>query len=288
VKVLIIGRTGQLARELLKRAPTNIETVALNRESLDLGDQCAIAQRVRESNANVVVNAAAYTAVDLAESEPSQAYAINDVAVGAMAQACGERGIRFVHVSTDFVFDGSAGRPYRNDDAPNPLNVYGSSKLAGERRIAAVPSLDWRIVRTAWVYSVTGKNFVLTMLRLFRERDVVRVVADQVGTPTSASSLADCVWRATLNNGEFGILHFTDAGVASWYDFAVAIYEEARAIGLIDKPAQIVPITSDEYPTAARRPSYSVLYTRDALKRLAIEPVHWRTRLREVLQEIKA
>jgi dTDP-4-dehydrorhamnose reductase len=288
VKVLIVGKTGQLACELLKNAPLETTVVALDRASLDLSDSIAIARVIRGSGAEVVVNAAAYTAVDLAESESSRAYAINDIAVGAMAQACAEVSARFVHVSTDFVFDGTAGKPYRPDSATNPLSVYGASKLAGEQRVAATSDLDWRIIRTAWVYSAAGKNFVLTMLRLFRERDVVRVVADQVGTPTSAPSLANCVWRAATDKGDSSILHFTDAGVASWYDFAVAIYEEARTIDLVTKPVQVVPIPSDEYPTAARRPAFSVLDTRDTLRRLGIVPVHWRIMLREVLQELKA
>jgi dTDP-4-dehydrorhamnose reductase len=288
VRALIVGKTGQLARELLKSVPSGVEASALDRASLDLTDPVAISRTVRASGAEIVINAAAYTAVDLAESESSRAYAINDIAVGAMAQACAEVGARFVHVSTDFVFDGAAGKPYLADDVTNPLSVYGASKLAGEQRVAATPNLDWRIIRTAWVYSAAGKNFVLTMLRLFHEWDVVRVVADQIGTPTSAASLAACVWRAATDIGKSSILHFTDAGVASWYDFAVAIYEEAGALGLVTKPVDIVPIASDEYPTAARRPAFSVLDTRDTLRRLEIEPVHWRIKLREVLKEIKA
>jgi dTDP-4-dehydrorhamnose reductase len=288
VRVLIVGKAGQLARELLGTPPPNIEIVAFDRASLDLADLGAIARSIRDTGPDVVINAAAYTAVDSAETETSRAYLLNDAAVGAMAEACAQRGVRLIHVSTDFVFDGSAGRPYRNDDAPNPLNVYGASKLAGERRIAALAQLDWRIIRTAWVYSSSGKNFVLTMLRLFRERDVVNVVTDQVGAPTSATSLAHCVWRAALDRGESGIFHFTDAGVASWYDFAVAIYEEAMALGLLAKRVQILPIGSDQYPTAARRPAFSVLDTRETLRRFDVKPVHWRTNLRAVLQELKA
>jgi dTDP-4-dehydrorhamnose reductase len=286
VRVLLIGKTGQLARELLKAAPSDTELTALDRSALDLSDHAAVFRAVHDSHADVVLNAAAYTSVDLAESEPERAYAINDVAVGAMANACSERGARFIHVSTDFVFDGAAGRPYRVDDPAHPLNIYGASKLAGEQRIATTPNLDWRIVRTGWVYSAAGKNFVLTMLKLMRERGRVQVVTDQIGTPTSAGSLADCVWRAALDDAKSGVLHFTDAGVASWYDFALAIYEEARALTIIRNDAQIVPINTTQYPTPARRPAFSVLDKSGTYARLGIEPVHWRVRLREVLQEL--
>jgi dTDP-4-dehydrorhamnose reductase len=286
VKVLVIGKTGQLALELFNTAPSKVEVQALDRASLDISDSATVSRTIAQNGATVVLNAAAYTAVDSGESDAQSAYAVNDTAVGAMATACSDLKIRFIHVSTDFVFDGATSRPYRTEDAPNPVNVYGASKLAGERRIASTPNLDWRIVRTAWVYSATGKNFLLTMLRLFRERDEVRVVSDQVGTPTSARSLAECVWKAAQDDGPSGIVHFTDAGVASWYDFAVAIYEEARALKLIEKHVRIVPIRTEEYPTPARRPAYSVLDKSETYARFGVTPVHWRVRLREVMQEL--
>jgi dTDP-4-dehydrorhamnose reductase len=284
--VLIVGKSGQLAHELLRAPPSIVNAAALDRAALEVSDPNAIRRSIQACDADVVINAAAYTSVDLAESETERAFAINDVAVGAMAGACSDRGIRFVHISTDFVFDGAAGRPYRTDATPHPLNVYGASKLAGERRIAATPGLHWRILRTAWVYSASGTNFLLTMLRLFRERESVQIVTDQISTPTSARSLADCVWRVAMGDGPSSILHFTDAGVASWYDFAVAIYEEARAIGVLKSNVDIVPIRTDQYPTPARRPSYSVLDKSETYSRLGIQPVHWRIRLREVLQEL--
>lgn len=287
MKVLVIGRTGQLARELLKSAPASIEVVSLARSELDLANPAAIDDCINRNTPNVVLNAAAYTAVDKAESERDLAHAINDAAVGAIAEACKEQGAKFVHVSTDFVFDGRASRPYRVDDIPNPLNVYGASKLAGERRIAAIANLDWCIVRTAWVYSSAGRNFVLTMLKMFRERTHVRVVADQVGTPTSARSLASCIWRVVLTECQ-GLMNFTDAGVASWYDFAVAIYEEARELRLIEQAVDIEPIATEQYPTRARRPSYSVLDKSESWQKLSIAPTHWRVELREVLKELKA
>lgn len=286
MKALIVGATGQLARALLRVPPQDVQAVALSRAEYDLADSPALARHLDAQAPTVLINATAYTAVDQAELDRQGAFAANAEAVAAMAEACEQRSIKLVHVSTDFVFDGGAGRPYRPADVTNPLSVYGLSKLEGERRIAARPGLDWRVIRTAWVYSATGRNFALTMLRLFRERAVVKVVADQVGAPTSADSLAACVWAAALTGGESGILHFTDAGVASWYDFAVAIYEEARALGLIQQEVVIMPIATEQYPTPARRPSYSVLDSRATLEQLGLQPVHWRTNLRRVLKEL--
>jgi len=288
MKVLVTGAAGQLGRALARDIPDGVQVVALARAELDLLHSAAIADCLQSVRPAVLINAAAYTAVDQAEAEPERAHAVNAEAVGLLATACEEQRIRFVHVSTDFVFDGASGRPYRPTDHAAPLSVYGASKLEGEQRIASHGSLDWCVVRTAWVYASTGRNFLLTMLRLFNERDVVRVVADQVGSPTSAGSLAHCVWRIATSDAAHGILHFTDAGVASWYDFAVAIYEEARGLGLISKPVHIQPIRTTDYPTPARRPSYSVLDVSATSALLGLQPAHWRARLREVLQELRS
>ena len=288
MKALILGANGQLGRALLRTAPVGVDTVALDRTQMDITKADALAELVRMTGPSVVINASAYTAVDLAEAEPQKAFAVNADAVGSLAQACAAARIRLVHVSTDFVFDGASGRPYRPDDVTNPLGVYGASKLAGERQIAAHAELDWCVVRTAWVYASSGRNFVLTMLRLFKERPVVRVVADQIGAPTSALSLAGCVWAAATSGKLRGIAHFTDAGVASWYDFAVAIYEEAKQLGLLTATVDVQPIQTKDYPTPARRPSYSVLDVTATSAALGLTPVHWRTNLRKVLQELQA
>jgi dTDP-4-dehydrorhamnose reductase len=287
VKVLLTGSSGQLGQALLASVPADVEIVAPQRKALDLSDAASIAKVLTAERPDVLINAGAYTAVDKAESEPEQAFTVNAAAPGVMARWCGQSGSRLVHVSTDFVFDGRQSTPYRPQDPTQPLNVYGASKLKGEREIMAVKDLDWRIIRTAWVYAARGRNFMLTMLRLFEERPVVNVVSDQIGTPTSAASLAQCVWRAVVDQGGPGVLHYTDAGTASWYDFAVAIYEEARALGLVSKDVDIVPIGSEQYPTPARRPSYSVLDKRDTLARLQLPVLHWRAALRKVLLEIK-
>lgn len=286
MNALILGANGQLGRALLASVPAGTQAVALGRSELDLAKPSDLQRSLDRIRPEVLINAAAYTAVDQAETDHQQAHVVNAEAVQSIAQACAQRGIRLVHLSTDFVFDGCLARPYRPDDPVNPLSVYGASKLDGERRIAAQAGLHWLTIRTAWVYSATGRNFVLTMLRLIKERPQVRVVADQVGTPTSAASLAACVWAAAGSRDVFGILHFTDAGVASWYDFAVAIYEEARALELIARDVAIMPIATEQYPTPARRPAYSVLDSRATRELLGLQPVHWRTNLRTVLKEL--
>jgi dTDP-4-dehydrorhamnose reductase len=287
VKAVITGAAGQLGRALARSVPSDVEASCMERTDLDVTNDGAVAALLDSLCPNVLLNAAAYTAVDRAESDPARAFEINAQAVASLAKRCAERNIKLVHVSTDFVFDGSLGRPYRPDDATHPLNVYGQSKLLGEQHIRAQPGLDWRIVRTSWVYAAEGRNFVLTMLKLLKERSVVRVVADQIGTPTSAASLAGCVWRAAHDSGASAVLHFSDAGVASWYDFAMAIYEEARAAGLLRRDVQILPIGADEYPTPATRPSYGVLEKRATLERLQVEPIHWRAALRSVVRQVR-
>lgn len=284
MKVLVLGAAGQVGRSLMAKVPADIELLCFDRAGLDIADEVAVRGRVEALRPDAVINAAAYTAVDKAESDREQAYAINAHSVGYLAKACADLGAKLVHISTDFVFDGIAGRPYEPADVTAPVNAYGASKLAGEKAIMTTVGLRWLILRSAWIYSGHGHNFLLTMLRLFRERSQVNVVADQVGTPTSSVTLATCLWKAAADAGPSAILHFTDAGVASWYDFAVAIYEESSSLGLLSKRVEVVPISSEQYPTAAKRPSYSVLDKQQTWKRFALQPVHWREALREVLR----
>jgi dTDP-4-dehydrorhamnose reductase len=283
MKVLITGANGQLGSALVESAPNDVDVVAITRLEVDLADAGAITTFVMRLRPDVVLNAGAYTAVDQAEAEKDLAYTINGAAPAAFANACHAIAARLIHVSTDYVFDGRSSRPYRPDDAVNPLNVYGASKLEGELKIAQCTGLDWAIVRTAWVYSAHGKNFVRTMLRLFGERDRVGVVSDQIGSPTSAASLARCIWSIAARSEVKGVLHYTDAGVASWYDFAVAIYEEAKALRLVSRELEIAPITTAEYKTPAARPLYTVLDKSATTAALGIKLVHWRAELREVL-----
>ena len=286
MKVLITGAGGQVASALLKLKPAAIEALALSRRELDIGDREAVSRIIGEARPGVVINAAAYTAVDKAESEPELARRANGEGPGHLAEAARINGARLLHVSTDFVFDGSQSRPYAPDSAVRPLGIYGESKLEGEHRVQAALGGKALILRTAWVYAAGGHNFVRTMLRLMAERGQVRVVADQVGTPTWATSLAQALWAAVGTPDLGGIHHWTDAGVASWYDFAVAIAEEAHAAGLLKQPAMVESITTADYPTPARRPAYSVLDRSSTERILGLKPEHWRVNLRKMLREL--
>jgi len=286
MKVLLTGAGGQLGQALQHCAPAGVEIVPLGHAALDIGDAEAVMARVAAEAPALIVNAAAYTAVDKAESDQAEAYRINAEGPGHLAVAAKAHGARFVHVSTDFVFDGVSGVPYRPDQPTAPLGAYGASKLAGEQAVqAALP--EALIVRTAWVYGVTGHNFVRTMLRLMAERDEVRVVADQIGSPTFAGGLAEALWALDAA-GATGLHHWTDSGAASWYDFAVAIQEEALAIGLLGRTVPILPIATSDYPTPAKRPHYSVLDKRSAVAAVGAPAPHWRANLRSMLGVIKA
>lgn len=282
-KALITGVSGQVGKALLAVAPEGWTCVGLDRTALDLTDADAIARVVAAEQPDLVLNPAAYTAVDKAESEPELAYAVNAAAPAAFAKGLAATGGRLLQVSTDFVFDGKNGSAYRVDDTRNPQSVYGRSKAAGED----VPWNNTIVVRTSWVYAAGGANFVRTMLRLMRERDELRVVADQIGCPTWATGLARTLWGLALA-GQPGVYHHRDAGVASWYDFAVAIAEEAQALGLLAKIPRITPIATADYPTPAQRPAFSVLDVRETRALLGDEMVHWRQNLRVMLEEEKA
>ena len=283
MKVLVAGAGGQVGQALLATAPSQWDVTGLTRADCDLADGPALEQLILAAAPDLLVNAAAYTAVDRAETERDLAFAVNRDAVGIMASALRQKGGRLVHISTDFVFDGRKSSPYLPGDHCRPLSVYGRSKHAGE--IAA--GSDAIICRTGWVYSAGRSNFVRTMLRLMRERDQVRVVDDQIGTPTHAHGLAETLWGLALRNRP-GIYHHRDAGIASWYDFAVAIAEEASAIGLLEGQPCILPISTAGYPTPAARPAYSVLDDSQTRLLLSDRTVHWRKALREVLAQEKA
>jgi len=288
MRVLVLGSGGQVGRAVVEAAPAGSEVLARTRSELDIADAAAVGRAVSGTRPDWVVNAGAYTAVDLAEDEPEKAAAINDTAVGTVAAAAARAGSRLLHLSTDFVFDGTSSRAYLPGDEPHPLSVYGRTKLAGERRVLEADGAGI-VLRTAWVYACAGRNFVLTMLRLMREREEVKVVVDQIGAPTWARSLAQAIWGLIGAGAPAGIHHWTDLGVASWYDFAVAIQEEALERGLLSRTIEILPIATAEYPTRARRPGFSVLDTR-ATRALAtsVPAVHWRSHLRMMLDELRA
>jgi len=262
-----------VGRALVAAAPAGVDVVALGHNDLDITDSNAVRGL---GSPDVIINAAAYTAVDKAESDREAARAINVDGVRNLAAT----GARLIQISTDFVFDGQASTPYKPDAEPKPLGVYGATKRGGE--LLALTRPGNVVLRTAWVYAADGTNFVRTMLRVMKANGAVRVVADQVGTPTAARSLAEVIWKIVATPEIKGIHHWTDAGVASWYDFAVAIAEEGAELGLVSEEVKVLPIATKDYPTPARRPSYSVLDKSS----LGFEQVHWREWLRRVLREI--
>jgi dTDP-4-dehydrorhamnose reductase len=283
MKALITGAGGQLASELLSTVPHGSMARALGRAEMDVTDPDAIRRALETHRPTLLINAAAYTAVDRAEEEPVLAQAVNGDGPGHLARAAREYGIRLVHVSTDFVFDGRQSTPYAPSARPAPLGVYGTTKRDGERQVRDVLHDDALIVRTSWVYSRFGHNFVKTMLRLMAERDRLGVVADQVGSPTWARGLAEGLW-ALAGDGITGLWHWSDAGVCSWYDFAVAIQEEALALGLLERAIPVTPVGTADYPTPAARPAYSVLDKTATWERLG-PGRHWRVALRAMLRE---
>lgn len=284
--MLVVGAGGQLGRELQRTVPAGVVAVFRTRAELDIADPDAVARCLADVAPQQLINAAAYTAVDKAESEPEAAHRGNAEGPATLARACRAAGVRFIHVSTDFVFDGESSRPYAPDAATAPLGEYGRSKLAGE---LAVKEADpgALLLRTGWVYSSFGGNFVKTMLRLMGEREELSVVVDQVGTPTWAHGLAQAAWAAVARPELAGVYHWSDAGVCSWYDFATAICEEGLALGLLNRPVTIRPITSAEYPTPAQRPAYSVLDKTSSWRDFALEGIHWRRQLRTMLKDYK-
>ena len=245
MKALIVGANGQLGRGLQASAPADMQIVAHDMDTLDITSADAVAAVMAAQKPDLILNAAAYTAVDKAETDEAAALAVNATAVGILADAARAQGVRLVHVSTDFVFDGHSSTPYATDAQPSALGAYGRTKLAGEQ--AAGP--DALIVRTAWVYAPTGGNFVRTMLRLMAAHPQVRVVADQIGTPTYAPGLAAALWTLA-GQGAHGLYHYTDSGVASWYDFAVAIQEEALILGLLEPSGARDPDCDRRLPDA--------------------------------------
>jgi dTDP-4-dehydrorhamnose reductase len=287
-RILITGAQGQLGQELQKILAPLGDVTAAGRDVLDLAQPETIRQVMATVQPAIVVNAAAYTAVDKAESDAEAAYACNKAGTGILAQEAKALGATLIHVSTDYVFDGTQSTPYLETDATNPIGVYGQSKRAGEQAIEAAGG-HHIILRTAWVYGVGGKgNFVKTMLRLGVDREELRVVSDQVGSPTWTGDLARAIAQliSQLSPDIHGIYHYTNSGVASWYDFAVAIFEEGKSLGFPLKIQTVKPISTAEYPTPARRPAYSVLSCAKIAAVLGSHPPHWRTALKKMLLEL--
>lgn len=286
MKVALVGAAGQLGLSLQRIAPPTLHLVTYDRKELDVGDECAVHDALTREQPDLVINAAGYTQVDRAEAEPEAADRTNRAGAAHVAAAAAAVAARLIHVSTDYVFAGDRPVPYAPEDATRPESTYGRTKLEGERAVLEIAGGAATIVRTSWLYASRGLNFVLTMLRLMRAGEPIRVVSDRIGSPTWAGSLSRAIWRMADRDGLAGIQHWSDAGVASWYDLAVAIQEEALTRRLVSEPVSVVPISSDEYPTAARRPRYSVLDTRHTAAALGMQPPHWRESLRSMLDEL--
>jgi dTDP-4-dehydrorhamnose reductase len=287
MRVLVTGAAGQVGRAFRAVAPPAAVVAAFTHGELDITSAEQVNRAVAAHAPQWIVNAAAYTAVDAAESAREAAFALNATAVGHLAHAARSTGARLVHLSTDFVFDGRASNPYEPAAMTNPIGAYGATKLAGER-LALADGAASIVVRTSWVYAAYGQNFVRTMLRLMAAKPEIRVVCDQIGAPTWATSLARILWKLLELDAAPGIYHWSDAGVASWYDFAVAIQEEALQRGILAHAIPVLPIRAAQYPTAAQRPAYSVLDAAHTRALTGAPAAHWRTQLRKMLDELAA
>ena len=293
MSIVVIGNAGQLSFELVRILGK--DTICLGPEDTDITNESVLSETLSKLAPSVIINAAAYTAVDKAEEDFDLCHAINATAVENLAKYCKQSGAFLVHVSTDYVFNGHKGSPYLTDDTIEPQGVYGKTKADGEKALLELLPNSSCLIRTAWVYSSHGNNFVKTMLRLMNDKDQLGIVGDQVGTPTWAAGLANMLW-ALVNkvssepqvNNTATILNWTDAGVASWYDFAVAIQELAIEQGLLTKAIPINAIPAASYPTPAKRPAFSVLNKAQAEEQSGVKTVHWRTQLKAMLIELKA
>ena len=290
MKILLTGINGQLGSQLQPPLKKIGDVIAVGRENLDLADSNAISQFIDQVKPELIINAAAYTAVDKSEKEPGLSHAINSIAPGIMAKEAKKLGATLIHISTDYVFDGSQSTPYTETDSTNPLGTYGQSKLAGEEAIRETEA-NHIIIRTAWVYGAYGKgNFVKTMLSVGKDREELRVVYDQVGSPTWTGDLAEAIAQIIphLNSQTYGTYNYTNSGAISWYDFAMTIFEEAKQLGFPLEVKRVVPITTAEYPTPAQRPAFSVLNSGKISKVLGHYPSYWRDSLRQMLKQLAA
>ena len=288
--ILVTGASGQLGQTLVRlweRSPIpHYQFSALPRTQLDIGKPDLAAAVLSELQPTVIVNAAAYTQVDKAETDRDAVFQVNETGTATLARWAAHSGAKLLHISTDFVFNGAKSSPYVPDDQTEPLGVYGASKLAGEKALLAASNNNAAIIRTSWLYSRYGNNFVKTMLRLMAESDALSVVEDQIGSPTSTDSLARLIF-AMIQKGDYqGIYHWTDGGSISWFEFAQQIQGQALQAGILSKAIPITPITTSEYPTPAKRPAYSVLDRSRALEEFECLVLDWEQKLAEVIAEL--
>ena len=292
MKILLTGGSGQVGQEILKSKPKGFKIINPCRNKLDLSDYKACKKIVEVHNPDWIINCGAYTQVDAAEKNIELSRRINGYAPAAFTEAINGMKTNLLHLSTDFVFDGNQNFPYREDQARNPLSQYGASKALGEELIEKkIKNIDKvTILRTSWVISPRRKNFLLTMLKSHSEKDIIKVVSDQIGCPTSAGDLAKVCWKIIMIKKKKKlpfILHWSDAGIASWFDIAVAVGELAKELDINKKEAIVFPINTSEYPTPAKRPKYSLLDTRETTRILALQRTHWRKNLKNILIDYK-
>ena len=292
MKVLVTGANGQVGSELVRQGEhIGLEMLVTGRGELDISQRDAVDSFIRMSKPDIVINAAAYTAVDRAESEPELAYAINRDGAAFLAQACADNSLPMFHISTDYVFDGCKQAAYCETDSPNPENVYGKGKLEGDHAIESILE-QHLILRVSWVFGVSGNNFVKTMLRLGKERDILKVVADQYGGPTWAGAIADTLLKLVKRWDDdeiipWGTYHYAGQPATTWKAFAEEIFEQAEILGMIDKRPRIDSITTAEYPTPAQRPVNSVFNCTKIARELGIPQPDWRVDLGVVLKKLK-
>ena len=291
MRVLITGAQGQVGQELMLSAPPSWQVSAFGSQQLDISDAQRVLDNIRQVQPQLIINAAAYTAVDKAESDSDRAYAVNQQGAHNLATAAQSIDCPLLHISTDYVFDGKHKQPYTEHDTPAPNSVYGDSKWQGEQAITAI-CRQYIILRTSWVFGLHGNNFVKTMLRLGQERDALSIVSDQIGGPTSARSIAQALWQIAQQyqsnaSCPWGIYHFSGAPTCSWYDFAEEIFAQAAELQLITNIPRLKAITSSDYPTPAQRPAYSVLDNTKINQQLNIAQSDWKNELNSVLRALK-
>lgn len=289
VKVLLFGAEGQLGSALVDAAQNEAFKIkATTKSELDITNAALLRKMLGELEPNIIINAAAYTAVDQAEQNSELAFTVNTTALESLADYAQQNGCRVIHLSTEYVFDGTSSTPYQPNDTANPINIYGSSKRAGEEVLLNKAREYATIIRTSWLYSATHPCFYNTILRLLQDKQEIPVVNDQVATPTSAASLARLIWKACELPNQPGIYHWTDEGIASWYEFASAIRSQAIAANLVHKPAAIIPITTAEFPRPAQRPAYGVLDKSSTCSAFDIKPIAWQESLQQVINQTVA
>jgi dTDP-4-dehydrorhamnose reductase len=284
MNVLLTGASGQVGKDLVHTCPDKINLLALDKHTLDISNHDNIKKIFNKFKPNLVINAAAYTSVENAEAEKELAYQINRNGVANIALACKTNNIRLIHYSTDYVFDGKNSFPYTTQYKPNPINVYGQSKLEGEKKALEINHGKTLIIRTSWIYSNHGNNFVNTMLKLMNENESIEIITDQTGTPTWARSVAKITWRFVIHPEFNGVFNFSDSGSTTWFEFAKEIQSVATKYNILNNATKIIPIATDDYPSNVKRPLYSVLDCNKTWELLNVKPDDWRTSLGKMLR----